>query len=233
MGVDTIVNIDTQARPFGLLAPPFLPLSTVLRLSINAFLPTMNKNAATSPPAATRPSSRGEGGTTTKRAQFDAVATEVVATPTVPGPTVPLNEFGGVLVTPEQIRAAFQFLDIDKKNRVTADNLRARLGIFYDQLAMKDVKLLLHGQNELTEEYLTTLLLTNEVTNFDPLAEAFKAYDPEETGFVARDMLQFVFERLGFGALTDGDLDVLVACADVDGDGRIGLSDFRSLLLPS
>ncbi len=146
------------------------------------------------------------------------------------GCSVPQNEFGGVLVTPDQIRAAFQFLDVDKKQRITAENLRSRLSIFYDQLGLKDVKLLLNDQHELTEEYLQAMLLTNEVTNFDPVAEAFKAYDPEETGFISREMLRYVFERLGYGAMTEDDLNILVACADSDGDGRINLADFRSLL---
>lgn len=141
-----------------------------------------------------------------------------------------MQEFGGVLVTPEQIRLAFQFLDVDKTNRVTLENLRARLSIFYDNLSLKDAKLLLNDEMELTEEYLSTLLLTNEVKNFDPVAEAFKAYDPEETGFISRDMLRYVFERLGFGALTDEDLGILVACADADGDGQINLADFRQML---
>uniref|UniRef100_K3X6Y0 EF-hand domain-containing protein n=1 Tax=Globisporangium ultimum (strain ATCC 200006 / CBS 805.95 / DAOM BR144) TaxID=431595 RepID=K3X6Y0_GLOUD len=148
----------------------------------------------------------------------------------LPVDQVPQNEFGGVLVTPEQIHAAFQFLDIDKKQRVTLDNLRARLSIFYDSVSIKDAKLLLNDETELTEEYLNTLLLTNDVKNFDPVAEAFKAYDPEETGFISREMLQYVFERLGYGALTEEDLGILISCADADGDGHINVSDFRKML---
>lgn len=135
-----------------------------------------------------------------------------------------------MLITPDQIRAAFQFLDVDKKNRVTLENLRSRLSIFYDSLSLKDVKLLLNEETELTEEYLNTLLLTNEVKNFDPVAEAFKAYDPEETGFISRDMLRFVFERLGYGSLAEEDLNILISCADADGDGKINVSDFRTML---
>ncbi|KAK1943013.1 Calmodulin-like protein 3 [Phytophthora citrophthora] len=141
-----------------------------------------------------------------------------------------VQEFGGVLVTPEQIRLAFQFLDVEKKGRVTLDNLRSRLGIFYDNMSLKDVRLLVSEEGELTEEYLHALLLSNEVKNFDPVAEAFKAYDPEETGFISREMLRYVFERLGYGALTEEDLDVLISCADADRDGRINLADFRSML---
>ncbi|KAH7485240.1 hypothetical protein PRIC1_004533 [Phytophthora ramorum] len=147
-----------------------------------------------------------------------------------PASDVPQNEFGGVLVTPEQIRMAFQFLDTEKKGRVTLDNLRSRLGIFYDNMSLKDVRLLLSEEGELTEEYLHALLLPNEVKDFDPVAEAFKAYDPEETGFISREMLRYVFERLGYGALTEEDLDVLISCADADHDGRINLADFRAMI---
>lgn len=135
-----------------------------------------------------------------------------------------------MLVTPEQIHAAFQFLDVEKKNRVTAANVRARLGIFYDNLTTKDAKVLLNDEDEVTEEFLQALLLGNEVKDFDAVAEAFKAYDPDETGFISRDMLRYVFERLGYGALTEEDLDILIACADADQDGRINLADFRQML---
>lgn len=44
---------------------------------------------------------------------------------------------------------------------------------------------------------LRELLKDNEITNFDPLAEAFKAYDPQGTGFVDTDVLRNVFQNLG------------------------------------
>ncbi|CEG41844.1 hypothetical protein PPTG_11621 [Plasmopara halstedii] len=140
------------------------------------------------------------------------------------------NKLGGVLVTSEQIHTAFQFLDIEKNGRVTLENLRSRLGIFYDNMSLKDVRLLLGEESVLTEEYLHTLLLSNEVKNFDPIAEAFKVYDPEESGYISREMLRFVFERLGFGTLAEGDLDMLISYADADRDGRINIADFRAML---
>ena len=133
-------------------------------------------------------------------------------------------------MTSEQIHAAFQFLDVEKKHRVTYENLRSRLSIFYDSLSSKDIKMLLNNESELTEDYLNALLLTNEVRNFDPIAEAFKAYDPEETGFISRDMLKYVFERLGYGSLSEDDMNLLIACADSDRDGKINLNDFRRML---
>lgn len=140
------------------------------------------------------------------------------------------QEAGGVQVTPEQIHAAFQFLDVEKKDRMTTTNLRARLSIFYDKLTPKDAKLLMNEEDEISEEYLRVLLLGNEVKDFDPVAEAFKAYDPEETGFISREMLRYVFERLGYGTLSEEDLNILISCADADQDGRINLSDFRQMM---
>ena len=42
----------------------------------------------------------------------------------------------------------------------------------------------MNNKPELTLNDLKELLLDNEVTNFDPVAEAFKVYDPDSTGFV-------------------------------------------------
>ncbi|KAG7395145.1 hypothetical protein PHYBOEH_004170 [Phytophthora boehmeriae] len=176
----------------------------------------MQANAASSPPSTARKTSTNVH---QRNSTLDGVGTDGGSA-----------AFGGVLVTPEQIHTAFQFLDVEQKGRVTVDNLRARLGIFYDSMSAKDVRLLLSEEAELTEEYLQALLLSNEVKNFDPVAEAFKAYDPEETGFISREMLRYVFERLGYGALSEDDLNVLISCADADQDGRINLSDFRSML---
>lgn len=42
-----------------------------------------------------------------------------------------------------------------------------------------------------------------QVKNFDPVAEAFKVYDPDASGFVDTDVLRTIFESLGFGEITD------------------------------
>lgn len=42
-----------------------------------------------------------------------------------------------------------------------------------------------------------------QVKNFDPVAEAFKVYDPSNTGFVDTEVLREIFQSLGFGEITD------------------------------
>jgi Ca2+-binding EF-hand superfamily protein len=58
-------------------------------------------------------------------------------------------------------------------------------------------------------EDIEELLLDNEVTNFDPVLEAFKAFDPEVGGSVDSSKLREVFRAYGFGELTSEELDIL------------------------
>ena len=122
----------------------------------------------------------------------------------------------------------------------------------------------MNNKNEMSFEELHDLLIDNEVKNFDPVAEAFKVYDPENSGFVDTEVLRSIFESLGFGEITDdgarararapgasstsakqgslshardaarapslADLAILVETGDVDGDGKISLTDFRHML---
>ena len=111
-----------------------------------------------------------------------------------------------------------------------AHRLKSRLGAFYKNMPIKEYKFLMNNQSELSLQDLKDLLMNNEVTNFDPVAEAFKAYDPENTGFVDQDVLRNVFENLGFGQITDDDMKILLETGDVDQDGRISLEDFRNMI---
>lgn len=43
------------------------------------------------------------------------------------------------------------------------------------------------------------------------------------------DTLKRIFENLGFGKMSDEDLEVLIESADGDGDGRVSLEDFRGI----
>ena len=50
------------------------------------------------------------------------------------------------------------------------------------------------------------------------------------TGYVDNETLRRIFEDLGYGEITDEDLEVLVETADMDKDGRISLEDFRTMM---
>mmetsp|Transcript_16775 Transcript_16775/g.39548 ORF Transcript_16775/g.39548 Transcript_16775/m.39548 type:complete len:160 (+) Transcript_16775:59-538(+) len=121
------------------------------------------------------------------------------------------------------------FFDVGKKGVLTPADLKARLSVFYKNLPAREYKFLI-SEPEFTYKTLHKLLMNNELTNFDPVREAFKVYDPHETGFVDIEVLKAIFSNLGFGDVTNEDVQVLVETADVDGDGKISLEDFRHMI---
>ena len=118
---------------------------------------------------------------------------------------------------------------MDGAGKLTAAGLKQRLGAFYRNLPQKEIKLLL-GDGPFTKDSLRKLLANNDLGSYDPVREAFKAYDPHGTGFADPEMLRHIFEALGYGEINDDDLKVLVETADVDRDGQIGLEDFRNMM---
>ena len=86
------------------------------------------------------------------------------------------NTQGGILVTADEIEAAFKYLDIQGKGTVGVYNLRKRMNVFYkhNPIPLLQYKSLVGDKFELTLKDLNELLLNNTVENYDPVAEAFK-----------------------------------------------------------
>eukprot|EP00756_Hemistasia_phaeocysticola_P002714 Hpha_TRINITY_DN11841_c1_g1::TRINITY_DN11841_c1_g1_i1::g.2062::m.2062/K02183/CALM; calmodulin len=139
------------------------------------------------------------------------------------------GEKQGFKVTRDEVEAAFNFFDTQGKGVLRPKDLKARLSAFYPQMTNKEYRFLISEPN-FTVDTLWNLLENNNITNFDPVKEAFKVYDPNETGFVDPDMLKQIMTRMGYGEMSKEDMEVLVKTADVDGDGRISLEDFRQML---
>ena len=134
-------------------------------------------------------------------------------------------------ISEEELSAAFDFFDVDKTGKLNAAGLKSRLGAFYRNLPAKEIKLLL-GEGNFTKETLRGLLENNDLGAYDPVAEAFKAFDPNGTGYADVETVRHIFGSLGFGEIDDDDLKVLVESADADRDGRISLADFRTMMDP-
>lgn len=124
------------------------------------------------------------------------------------------NSKGGLYVSSEELHAAFTLLDADKNGIITLQNLKKRLGVFFPNMTAKEYRFLMNNRKEITFEDLEELLVDNEVTNFDPAIDAFRAFDPDGTGAISADKLREVFSALNFGELTDEELDILtrVSC---------------------
>lgn len=86
------------------------------------------------------------------------------------------------------------------------------------------------GKDELSISELHDILKNNELENFDPIAEAFKFFDPEGSGSVDMERLREIFLLLGYGDLSYADLNSILEIADTDGDHKISLDDFRKLI---
>eukprot|EP01065_Artemidia_motanka_P039042 TRINITY_DN47880_c0_g1_i1.p2 TRINITY_DN47880_c0_g1~~TRINITY_DN47880_c0_g1_i1.p2 ORF type:complete len:217 (+),score=82.28 TRINITY_DN47880_c0_g1_i1:60-653(+) len=135
----------------------------------------------------------------------------------------------GFKISREEVEAAFNFFDVQGKGVLRPKDLKARLSAFYPQMTNKEYRFLISEPN-FTVDTLWSLLESNSITNFDPVKEAFKVYDPHDTGFVDTDMLKQIMSRMGYGDMTKEDMEVLIKTADVDGDGKISLEDFRQML---
>lgn len=156
--------------------------------------------------------------------------TKEVEAPETDESSIPKNEHGGVYVAEAEIQAAFDILDADKNGFITLSNLRKRLGVFFPDMTPKEYRFLMNNQKEMTFEDLHELLASNTIENFDPVAEAFKLYDPDNAGFIKPKKLKEIFEVYGLGDVPDDDVEILGRAADVDGDGKISLADFRLML---
>jgi calmodulin len=68
----------------------------------------------------------------------------------------------------------------------------------------------MNNKKEITIDELKELLLDNEITNFDPVGEAFKVFDPAGEGALSGHMLRQAFMTYGLGELADEELDILI-----------------------
>jgi len=127
-----------------------------------------------------------------------------------------------------EVEAAFQFFDIHNKKRLTPSDLKQRLAAFYPHLSNKEYKFLV-SEPDFTVDTLTNILNHHTLRDFDPVKEAFKVFDPHDTGYIDKSMLKKILKNLGYGNITSEDMKVLIQTADVDGDGRISYEDWKNM----
>ncbi|KAF0981486.1 hypothetical protein FDP41_012143 [Naegleria fowleri] len=142
-----------------------------------------------------------------------------------------------MLISKKEVEEAFRFLDVRQKRKLTPKDLKARLKMFYPNMTNKEYKFLIYEpeftiqtlQNILNIDTKSSIYGSNFYKSYDPVKEAFKVFDPKDTGFVDEKHLKEMMEQLGLGPITTEDLKVLIETADKDGDGKISLEDFRSM----
>jgi len=112
--------------------------------------------------------------------------------------------------------------------------IRSRLAVFYEKpekVPIADIKALMGKKKTLSFHDLNSIMnAVNDQRVSDPVKQAFQLYDPNGTGNIDIVYLKKLIVQLGYLDFTDEDMKDLVASLDIDGDGKIGLQDFRSML---
>eukprot|EP01017_Pseudomicrothorax_dubius_P043161 TRINITY_DN7138_c0_g1_i2.p1 TRINITY_DN7138_c0_g1~~TRINITY_DN7138_c0_g1_i2.p1 ORF type:complete len:172 (+),score=76.23 TRINITY_DN7138_c0_g1_i2:68-517(+) len=121
---------------------------------------------------------------------------------------------------------------IDEKNggqKITLMDLKKRMAIINPSFPIQEIAMLTNGKPEIRSEDLYEMLKQNELKDFDPLEEAFKLLDPQDSGSIDINRLKQVFSGLGYGDIDHAQEKILRECLDVDKDGKITLADFRAI----
>ncbi|KAI8589560.1 hypothetical protein BDZ88DRAFT_417942 [Geranomyces variabilis] len=96
------------------------------------------------------------------------------------------------------------------------------------------MKLATTGKEEITRERLASLLLNRQPANM-PFDEAFQWFDPHVDPssntlvLNGADLRRIASAMSPYGMVHKGDVAALLAHFDVDGDGMIGLEDFKAM----
>ncbi|CAD7970108.1 unnamed protein product [Amoebophrya sp. A120] len=143
---------------------------------------------------------------------------------------LPRNEKGGILIGEKELKVAWDFFDQKGTGKISAHEIKKRLAVFYKNVSVKEIRYLLNNQSEITFDELRDLLKDNTLKNVDPVKDAFRVYDPNDTGEIDIGVIQELFQGLGFGEISDEDAQFIKEMADADGDGRITLEDFRQMV---
>ena len=154
-------------------------------------------------------------------------------TSTIANPSNSARSSSAARLSKEEIASAFSFLDVEKNGQITLSNLRKRLGVFFPDMTSKEYRFLMGNRREITLEDMHEFLTDNEFTDpeFDPVADAFKAYDTKQTGCITKERLREIFATYQMGEdISDEELNAILKLADVDGDGVVSMSDFKAMV---
>ena len=118
----------------------------------------------------------------------------------------------------------------DLREYLSAFPVKGQHGNSETKVKKSDVNFLLNGKQEMNAQELHELLANTMIEEFDPVEEAFKLLDVEQTGHLTVDTFRNIFEKLQLGKIEPNEEKIFNEVADKDKDGVINLSDFRKIL---
>jgi Ca2+-binding EF-hand superfamily protein len=83
------------------------------------------------------------------------------------------------MITEEEVEVAFKFMDVNQINKITLHGLKKRFGRFAEYLPLQKIRNMMGGKSDITLQDLKTLIIDNTITDYDPVAEAFKVGGPQ------------------------------------------------------
>ncbi len=64
-------------------------------------------------------------------------------------PALPRNDKGGILISDEELKIAWDFFDPKGEGKLTAQDIKKRLSAFYKNVSVKEIRYLLNNQPEI------------------------------------------------------------------------------------
>ena len=133
------------------------------------------------------------------------------------------NSKGGILVSDEVLKAAFDFFDVKGSGKITAHDIRDKMQALTKKMTKKEIKTILDTKESITMQEIKEIVKDNELS-IDPYMEAFSVLDPTGKGFISEERLKKIFLNLGFGDLSEEELQLLISTGDSDkGKGKFCL----------
>lgn len=148
---------------------------------------------------------------------------------------------GDEKISLKEIRDFMNGISNSSAEKVTKRDLREYLSAFpvkgqgdkpagENKVKKSEVNFLMNGKQEMTAQELHELLANTMIEEFDPVEEAFKLLDVDEKGFLNVATFRSIFQKLGLGDIDESEEKIFIEVADKDGDGAIGIDDFRRIL---
>ncbi len=129
--------------------------------------------------------------------------------------SIPRNSKGGIFISDEDMKAAFDFFDAKGTGKISCVDLRERMQSFTKKMTKKEIKTFFGSKEFITLQEIKDIVKDNELS-IDPYTEAFSILDPTSEGFIPEERLKKIFMNLGFGDLNEEELQLLISTGDAD-----------------
>ncbi|KAI3639082.1 hypothetical protein MIR68_002612 [Amoeboaphelidium protococcarum] len=133
-----------------------------------------------------------------------------------------------------QIKEAFQLFDKEQDGFISRSDVPLVLKALNYELADEALEDYISNNFKSNvvgeQEFISSLkAFLNDQSQTEAYEKAFNLFDVDGEGFITYDSLRKLLKELN-EEYTDEDIQEMIAVADNDGDGRVGLQDFKHIM---